>query len=268
MNKQHLNFGMYITSRDDEREYAQLCISWRNTSKYFKIPNIIKPKIITVANHYRPEQYGSVRQELIEQRYGFQIYEEYCWIMYGNHTHDSSTEQHLSFNLGWRDHTFVRWSAYDTDHQFVEHFELKGIKKWDMKDVDTIRDNLPKVQIRFNDYDGEEIIATCNIEEREWHIGRGLWAWLKYFNKPLIVRVIEIEFNKETGKRKGSWKGGTIGCSEIIAPSESIFDSFSRYAKKNNFTNLKEIYKGVVVKPPRQISDYEPKAECAMEKRK
>lgn len=238
--KPHLNFGMYITSRDDEREYAQICLNWKNKYKYIKIPEIIKPKMITVENYYMQEKYGKTRQTLIEQRYGFMVFEECFWIMYGNHTHDSSTEQQQTFNIGWRDYTHVRWSGYDPQHNLVGHFELGG-GKWDYSHIEALRETIPKIQIQFKDFDGEEIIATCYIEEREWHKGRGLFAWLKYFNQPLIRRSIDITFNKETGKRKGSWKGGTIGCGEDMSSTETIFEAFSRHAAKHNFTDLKEI---------------------------
>lgn len=240
--KSHLNFGMYITSKneDADRDYCQLCLHWMDTYKYFKLPDILKPKVIIVENTYMPEKYGTTRNEYIEQRYGFSVYEECFWINHGNYTHDSSTEQQTSFNLGWRDYTFVRWSGYDPQHNLIGHFE-NGSERLDWPHVEKLRESLPKVQIQFNDYDGEEIVATCYIQEREWYVGRGWFAWLKYFNKPLIRRTIDISFNKETGDRKGSWKGGTIGTGEDMSPNETVFEAFLRYATKHNFTNLKEL---------------------------
>lgn len=40
---------------------------------------------------------------------------------------------------------------------------------------------------------------------------------------------LEIKFDKETGKEKGSWKGGTMGTSIDISVGESPLDAFTRY---------------------------------------
>lgn len=82
---------------------------------------------------------------------------------------------------------------------------------------------------KFQDFDGQMIIATCMIEEREWHRGRGWFQWLKYFYKPKIRRSLDLKFSEEVGPEKGSWKGGTVGHGIDMLPGETPEMAFRRY---------------------------------------
>src|SRR5690606_33228759 len=88
----------------------------------------------------------------------------------------------------------------------------------------------------FRDFDGEELTATTRIEEREWRFGVGWFKWLSLFRRPKVSRDLEITFSGETGKRKGSWKGGTIGDSIKMLPGELHEPAFRRYCAANGMT--------------------------------
>jgi hypothetical protein len=115
-----------------------------------------------------------------------------------------------------------------------------------------IKDMVPKIKFRFNDFDGEEIVATCHISEMRHEHGTGWFKWLKYFVKPLITRRLDLEFSKEIGYEKGSWKGGTMGHSVEIEYGEDPLQAFIRYGtsddhykhhgtKSRGFTNIVRI---------------------------
>jgi len=79
-------------------------------------------------------------------------------------------------------------------------------------------------------YDGEIIPTTIYVEEREW---RPKWLkWTKLFN--LVNTSIDVHFSKEVGKDKGSWKGGTIGCSYSLLPNEHPLDCLKRMEKERD----------------------------------
>lgn len=83
----------------------------------------------------------------------------------------------------------------------------------------------------IDNYDGEIIPTTIYIEEREW---RPKWLkWTSSFNK--IRRTIDIHFSKECGKEKGSWKGGTTGCSYILFKDEHPINCIKRMEKERIF---------------------------------
>ncbi|MCK9369606.1 hypothetical protein M0R04_06835 [Candidatus Dojkabacteria bacterium] len=235
----NINFSIFVTTRDEDSDKTNLEWSLNDHYYHINIPEIVSPieKLIKYNNNGVNKDY--IR--LLRRKYGFSVYENFITVNYGICEYDSSIDQSKSFNLGWRDHTFVRWSIYDTNQCLYGHCELKGLKKWNSDEVVDMRAGVTKLYFSFNDFDGEEIIATCLIEEREWHIGSGWFSWLHYFNKPLIRRCIDISFNKGTGSRKGSWKGGTLGTGIEMQPGEAISSAFLRYAKEHNFTNIREL---------------------------
>lgn len=57
--------------------------------------------------------------------------------------------------------------------------------------------------------------------------------WTKLFAD--VRKSIEIEFTKEVGKRKGRWKGGTIGCGYTMLPNEDPIDTIKRMEKEREF---------------------------------
>lgn len=107
-----------------------------------------------------------------------------------------------------------------------------------------VEETVPTMKFRFYDFDGEEIMATTRVEEREWRKGEGRFQWLSWFKAPIIKRYLDIQFSAETGKRKGSWKGGTLGSSiELDRGPDGQFweghlSGFLRYCNENHMTFL------------------------------
>lgn len=125
-------------------------------------------------------------------------------------------------------------------------------KKWFRTSVllkdDTWEQETPKIRKNFyeteqkqkqkswtydytDSYDGEIIPTTIYVYEREWRPKWLIWTKLFAFTR----RTIEIDFSKECGKRKGSWKGGTIGCSYELLPNEEPLDCLKRMEKERKF---------------------------------
>lgn len=94
-----------------------------------------------------------------------------------------------------------------------------------------VEDACPSRTFRFIDFDGEEIECKTRIEEREWHKGTGWFKWLRFITKPKIHRSLDLDFSKEVGRRKGSWKGGTTGHSIEMLPGELHEAAFRRYCE-------------------------------------
>lgn len=87
----------------------------------------------------------------------------------------------------------------------------------------------PAVHFGFEDFDGDMRIATCRIEEREWHKGTGWFKWLKWFSRAKIRRDLDLRFDYEIGPEKGSWKGGTTGHGIDMLPGDFPINAFKRY---------------------------------------
>jgi len=158
-------------------------------------------------------------------------------VFLGRQSHDSSTEQRWSCFTPWNNWRHVRHSMYDLYgmHFWTEKQHVKG-QKWEMEDWHKAKDNCPSATFAFNDFDDEFLTAKTRIEERQWEFGVGWFKWLSYFRKPIIHRSLDIEFSGETGRRKGSWKGGRIGHSIEMLPGELHESAFKRYCAKHEMT--------------------------------
>lgn len=81
---------------------------------------------------------------------------------------------------------------------------------------------------RSRDCEKQEGTATITVDRRTW---RG--KLLPFRRK--VSTSIDVEFNSEVGNQRGSWKGGTIGCSYELKPGESPLDCFRRMMRNRNF---------------------------------
>lgn len=171
---------------------------------------------------------------------------DFLRIYYGAQTHDSRTTKCWSKFLPWMQWDHVRHSLYapDGEHLYTEpsRKEARKLKGFD-HNIWNIRETAPAAYFAFEDYDGKKLIATCHIEEREWHRGTGWFRWLKYFFQPKISRSLNLEFDHEMGPEKGSWKGGTTGHSCEMRPGEYPINAFKRYCDMEHRARGNRTYK-------------------------
>lgn len=167
------------------------------------------------------------------RQYGAFVSEGAVHVRYGRHAFDSRTDQTKVWFLPWMQWRHVRTSRYGLDG---EHFATEQKGKW----LEWIhaKSECPAVSFRFLDFDGEEIEATTRIEKYEWKCGEGWFRWLSLFRRPRVSRSLDIEFSSETGRRKGSWKGGTIGHGIDMRPGELHEAAFRRYCAEHGMTYL------------------------------
>src|ERR1700722_2602544 len=184
-----------------------------------------------------------------EREYGFSLSASgdvgsstFLQVFLGRQTHDSSTTQDWCCSLPWTDFRHVRHSFYDLQgkHFWTEPQRTSGLgsedgrRQWE--EYLSNRDACTTRSFAFSDFDGEFLTAKTRIEERQWDFGTGWFKWLSWFKKPIIHRSLDIEFSGETGKRKGSWKGGTIGHSINMLPGELHEAAFRRYCAEHEMT--------------------------------
>jgi len=152
---------------------------------------------------------------------------------------DSTLEQRWGCFLPWTEWRHIRISFYDLDGKHVgsildKDWTRGGVLGGWMYDAQRVmEERTPKQRFRFKDFDGEELVATTHVEEREWRAGTGWFKWLAWFRRPIIRRSLSIAFHGETGRRKGSWKGGTTGHSIEMRRDDTHFQAFARYCKEH-----------------------------------
>ena len=201
-----------------------------------------------------------------ERQFGFSLVQandrgyDFLTVHYGQQTHSSNDTKSWSWFLPWKQWRMVRHTFYDTSGVRVAYEAPCPGPKWDTPAYDLdkkAKDAVPRRFFAFLDYDGEHLYATTYIEEREWRRGEGWWKWVGRFSEPLVRRSLDIWFSGETGKLKGSWKGGTIGHSINLQPGEFHMGGFMRYCQENGMRFLFEVDEI----PPKPAPESEPLPE-------
>jgi hypothetical protein len=224
-----------LRSGDDEYPGALLRISGFGHTLVAAVPRwLIRPYREKVEAKYLDEatiaRLGRDWYWNIDPReFGFSYSEGFLQLFRGRHTMDSSK----GYFLPWTQWRFVRHSYYGLKGECVATLPDTGNSylgdsgRYDRERA--IADATPTLTFAFDDFDRERLTATTKIEEREWKFGTGWFKWLSIFRANKISRSLDIRFSGETGKRKGSWKGGTIGHSIEMKPGELHEAAFRRY---------------------------------------
>jgi hypothetical protein len=248
--------GLYLTSKGEEDEggFCLLRGHLVGHTLILRLPAWLKPKRTWVAS---PRSFGPTGARFVqgywqvdERSYGFLFVRGELHLDYGAKTGDSSTDKGKVFFLPWRSWRHVRFSLYGLDGEHIwSQFDKDRPRGKDEQGVPLVfysggyhdqrrvaQDAAPCVTFEFLDFDKTRISAKTQINEREWRLGEGRFRWLSWFAKPKVRRSLDIQFSEETGKRKGSWKGGTIGHSIDMLPEELHRDAFARYCRQHHMT--------------------------------
>jgi hypothetical protein len=227
---------------EDEDEGCNLRLSAFGHTLIIRLPPLIRPWTTKVKANWDAatiERLGRDWYYNVEQRsYGFSLAENHLCVSLGRVTNDSTTTQSWSMFLPWNEWRVVRrtlcgadgmpfWTSVEKDRQSTSDWYAELRQQ---------RQLCPSLKYHFKDYDDEEIIVSTQIEEMEWHRGVGRFKWMSWFSRPKIRRSLMLEFTKEVGTRKGSWKGGTTGHSIELSQTELHEAAFRRYCDNNNMT--------------------------------
>lgn len=230
-------------------DYCLLHLALFKHSWWFRIPRLFKPKKIWVKSTYGLERKhlgGRGYWNYIPRDYGFSVDREALHLHYGIQPgvwsrNDKANSDHTKvYFIPWNETRRVRYQFYHPDGStFYTVNEHKGTD-WDK--VRDIKEQVPKIVFKFNDCDGEEVTCTAFVEEMEWRWGNGWFKWVGWFRKPIIRRMMDLEFSKPVGWDKNHWKGGCTGHSVDMLPGETPLQSFTRYG------NSEDKYRDVGIK--------------------
>lgn len=205
-----------------------------------ELPPILKPyRERVTAKYWNAETIARMGRDWYyhydPREFGFCLTEGFLMVHYGRQSLDSSTEQSWSWFLPWTQWRHVRQSWHGLHGERLSVLYDRSPSTL-YRRQEAHRSLCPKVQFLFLDFDRESIRATTHIEEREWRFGTGAFRWLSWFRRPKVHRSLEIAFSAEVGRKKGSWKGGTIGHSIEMLPGELHEAAFRRYCAKHELT--------------------------------
>lgn len=244
VDRRYRSFAIILASGDDEDRPASFRVSMFGGTMILALPRWLVPtekkKVFptgwdeaTIARLGRNWYIDETQRE-----YGVTLNEGHLGLRYGRQTHNSSTEQSKGWFLPWTQWRHVRHSLYGLDGALFADLPKYGFRlgasSWD--DHRKVCDACPTATFGFDDFDGQALTATTKIEEHEWLFGAGWFKWLAWFRAPKVRRSLDINFSGETGRRKGSWKGGTLGHSIEMRPGELHESAFRRYCAEHEMT--------------------------------
>lgn len=222
-----------IKRRGTQYEIGEWYVGWK--SRTFEVT-------------YRSHGYESMNAELHISMFGWHSMFRLPWKCkesilwreekkYGVSVHDNTVFFHWGYDLkGWdipfvNYGTAVRWDRYCGPEEFVDIPSNWGKHPY-RTGYDGGCEKPSTWTYNYTDpYDGKVVPCRFWVEELEW---RPKWLrWTKRFAK--VRRFIEVEFSEEMGPRKGSWKGGTIGCGFNMLKGEHPTETILRMQKEYKF---------------------------------
>jgi len=175
-------------------------------------------------------------QDCESASYGFNYHDNKIWIYIGGGGNFEGGKKWKTITMPW-DLTWVRTSTKMKDDYDWFHENKDNRVKWggginDIGSYEWLKANKWKETHEYLDkYDNTKVNATISVQEREWRpLG---FQWTSLFAK--TSKDIDIEFDKEVGKGKGGWKGGTLGCGYKIIGNETPFECLKRMEKERKF---------------------------------
>lgn len=230
-------FGFMLGSGADGRgRGCRLRLHGFGHTLIIALPQIIKPFRRWVdTSRFSDNPKGGYWDEH-EREYGATAAEGAVHLHYGEQTNEWPGSKSKVWFFPWREHRMVRHSLYDLEG---DHFA--DLPEWGFRHKNgyaarnALQEACPVARYEFEDFDGERIVATCRMEESEWKRGKGVFRLL-YLGRNRVGRSLDLRFSAEVGKRKGSWKGGTVGHSVDVLPGELHEAAFKRYCEKEGLT--------------------------------
>lgn len=175
----------------------------------------------------------------IRREFGISLSDNHLSLRFGVQADDSSVDKRWGCFLPWNEWRFIGYRVYDLQGGLIYITRDDG-ERHD-KDDDAALARAPRAKFLFIDFDGEEIEASTMLLQREWDKGKGWFKWLSEFVPRRTRRDLKIDFSKEVGPKKGSWKGGTTGHGIDVLPGELHEAAFRRYCTQYNLTFVRAL---------------------------
>jgi len=172
-------------------------------------------------------------QDCESAAWGVNIHNNTLWIYIGGGGNFEGGKKWITWNFPFLTKKWFRTSILLKDGSWEHEFKNERLGE---RNKQFWKDEWKERQASWNydyvdSYDNSVIPTTIYVEEREW---RPKWLqWTKLF--AITNKTIDVHFSKEVGKRKGSWKGGTIGCSYTLLPNETPLECLKRMEKERKF---------------------------------
>lgn len=233
------NLGYHVAGYFSSKPILQIYFFWGKLFIYLpwkhykkvkkeKTPSEIRKDKIEILNNknYKPKDIyiKKLYDECDPPTYKMYFYMDQFVIAYGRKT--------KHFNLPWT-LDWIRTSVLGKNNKW--YHKTRKNRNMDFWDKNKWKDKLfyethPYTYIT-KDNNIQKCLATIRVTEREWR-----WYWFKWLKLTRKIRKdIEIEFSDDIGEKKGSWKGGVLGCSYSMKKNETPYECLKRMENERKF---------------------------------
>lgn len=236
-----------ITSHLTEDDYIEdyrntLTIGWGPYYKKYLLPfSILKP--ILDYHHYEKDENGKDTDKIrwstyVEREYKIMIAKEEGYfsidLNHGDNFLYNITKHkgyHFWYWFFWKNTYRSKNELLNLDGTLFKDITYLDKGFFNFKEKEEIENLQPKIVFEILDYDQEPVTVVGNLERMTYKKGNGKFTrfLMSIFSKPEVYTKLDLEFKKEIGRGKGSYKGGTTGQAVKLLENESPEDAFSRY---------------------------------------
>lgn len=232
-----LRFNWYSDDEERDGNLINICLIWGNL--WLQIPRILKARVKRVkAESWDAATIARMGRDWYEDKtervYGLTFTGTDLHVHYGIQpgcwsSHDKKNSDHTKlFTYPWADWQHMRHEVMLVDGTWVKAPDWRdGVKEPEPT-------SLYREQFAYHykdQYVDQTTTATVTVERREWRLK--LLRWLPLFAKK--SQCIAVDFADEMGSRRGSWKGGTIGCGYEMLPTETPEQTLRRMESERKF---------------------------------
>jgi len=210
-----------------------------------EMPAVIKPWRRWVDLSGRDWAKSAGYWDVHPREYGFSLHDGFLAVKFGAQTMDSSTTEDWGYFLPWTQWRTVSNRLYHADGTLAADV---ASMKWEHRFA--VQDAVTRYEFQVEDFDGEVVTVRARYGETERRLGTGWFRWLGYLRPKKVYRGLTLDFDKEVGRDKGSWKGGMIGHSTEMLPGETPEQAMRRYCGQEH-RSRKGSYRLKFVEPSR-----------------
>ena len=239
-------FGIWIQSGYDNERENQLAIYFGRRCWWFKLDKaIVKPTEKWVdMSHYdwaKPGPDGRCGYtKLIRKHYGFSLHPDCIRIFHGENNDCWPDPGQSSWYFPWAQMRRVRHEFLDADGDVVVSASDKPNGALDFDALRAAEEMVPKLTCKMLDFDKKtEVTAKIYQTESQYRYGEKWAKFVGYLVPSKTYRHIHVDYDKETGPKRGSWKGGTTGYTAPMLNGESLEEAFYRLSYRDGFSDIK-----------------------------
>lgn len=234
-----------VDEDNDNEKYNTLTIqTWGLWILRIRLPYIVKALELKTYPKWDEETIARLKRDYyttyFSREYGISTYDGHLFLQYGPQKgvkcEDRFEDCSKCIEIPWVNYRQTKFQIRTTGG--VIHWEQPNDKLLKnttiFEQIRLAKRSCPKPVYTLLDYDGTLVRASVVVYYREYRLGINWFKWLGYIIPKRIYRSLNVVYTEEVGKKKESWKGGTLECTYPMLKNETAYDAFVRLCQEEN----------------------------------